>query len=115
MMGVGAPCPFFEPRHSRWHRMRMLHALGEIDLAAPAEALSMPRMRDVNWLVIHAGSVDRAIGPGGATHIDDSMLEQWCILAPGESPPGAVPQAPLGAATAEPSASDAPAPEPAAA
>lgn len=76
---VGVPCANFEVRHSRWHRTRILHALGELDLARHTGSGSYVDLRDVNWLVIHAGDVDLGFGPPGARHVSDAALPEWTL------------------------------------
>lgn len=74
----GATCPAFEPHHGRWHRTRMLHALGELDLSAEESAPEgIIDGRDRNWLVIHAGEANRDRGPADARHLSGADLESW--------------------------------------
>jgi uncharacterized protein (DUF58 family) len=76
---AGVMCPSFTPHHSRWHRTRVLHALGDVDLSRPQENVwALPPSRDLNWVVIHAGEVDRGFGPAGAMHLSQAELESWC-------------------------------------
>jgi uncharacterized protein (DUF58 family) len=79
---AGMPCARFEVRHSRWHRTRILHALGELDLARHTGEGSYIDLRDVNWLVIHAGEADPGFGPPNARHVSDAALPEW-TLGPG--------------------------------
>ena len=75
---AGGLFPTFPPHHSRWHRTRILHALGDMDVShAHENTWALPPTRGVNWAVIHVGDEDRAFGPPGAIHLTGAQLEAW--------------------------------------
>lgn len=81
---IGAVCATFAPGHGRWHRTQILHALSEIDLGTDTSETGVrPMSRDVNWLVVHAGEIDRNIGPPNSEHLTTADLEHW-RLRPGK-------------------------------
>lgn len=84
-LGVaGAMAATFAPGHGRWHRTQILHALSEIDLSVATDGPgARPMSRDVNWLVVHAGEIDRKLGPPNAEHLTIEELEHW-RLRPGK-------------------------------
>lgn len=86
---TGAACPQFEVRPGRWHRDRMLRALGELELgsAEPAAQAGAP-WRDAQWLVIHAGPIDRRRGPSEAAHLSEEDAERWRLGPPGRRSEG---------------------------
>jgi len=84
---LGVSLPTFATHHSRWHRTRMLHALGEIDLTGERGSIATvpPQAQDANWLVIHSGGMDRsvmaAVGGQAVAHLDHTELERWRVDA----------------------------------
>lgn len=81
---IGAVAATFAPGHGRWHRTQILHALSEIDLSVDTgETGVRPMSRDVNWLVVHAGDIDRQLGPPNSEHLTIEDLDHW-RLRPGK-------------------------------
>ncbi len=96
LAAAGVAMPVFTPHHSRFHRTRLLHALGELDLyRTHANIWSPPASRNVNWVVVHPGAIDRAMGPAASLHIGPVEMEQWhqpTVSAPaGATPPSTEP------------------------
>ena len=101
----GAACPAFEPHTGRWHRTRLLSALGELDLAhAEPGKVSGAAGRDAHWLVLHAGPIDAGHGPAGALHFSDADFDAWRAgggemkPTPPDPTPAPAPAAKMGAA-----------------
>jgi len=95
--GVGFPT--FPPHHSRWHRTRMLHALGEVDPMARGRQEGMTAVpAGCHWVVIHADGLNRAVGAGQAVHLSHESFDEWRLFADSktsEPAPGATPEAPV--------------------
>ncbi len=74
----GVPFTMFPPHHSRWHRTRMLHSLGELNpLAKGHSPWSPASVVGAHWVVIHAGDPNPALGPGGSMRLTHRDYEYW--------------------------------------
>lgn len=78
LMVEGIPFPVFPPHHSRWHRSRMLHGLGELDPIHKGHSREVTAsVTGAHWVVIHAGNEMRGVGPAKAVHLSHQELEHW--------------------------------------